>query len=71
MLNVSLMSSPSTNAETPKSWAGVPALGEAGWAGPAKGVQGCQLWADKSETSPYYAGQILKNYRGLVPAVYN
>lgn len=40
MLKVSLVSSPSTSAETPKSWAGVLALGEAGGAGPTTGVQG-------------------------------
>lgn len=66
------MSSLSTGAETPKAWAGVPPLGEAGGAGPAGvGVWWCQLWADKSKTSLYYAGQILKNYHGFVPAVYN
>lgn len=51
------MSCPSTSAEIPEAWAGVPILGEMGGVGPTKGVQGCQLWTDKSKEVRDQTGQ--------------
>lgn len=52
----------------------MPALGEAGRDGPAKGVQWCQLWAEKSkevEDKAESNRDWLKNHHGLVPGAYS